>query len=65
MPVGHPIVARDLRMAQIAELEEHQRLALVVGQTPEVGHELAQLGTPPDVVGEAIEAELEVVDRHR
>ena len=52
-------------MAQIAQLEEHQRLALVVGQPPEVGHELAQLSTPPDVVGEAIEAGLELVDRHR
>jgi hypothetical protein len=44
----------DLRMAQIAQLEEHQRLALVVRQLPEVGHELPQLSTPPDVVGEVI-----------
>ena len=55
----------DLRMAQIAQLEEHERLALVVGQPPEVGHELPQLSTPPDVGGEPIDAELELVDRHR
>ena len=56
LPGGHPIVGGDLRVAQIAQLEEHECLALVVGQAPEVGHQLAQVGPAPDVLGQAIEA---------
>jgi hypothetical protein len=54
----------DLRVAQIAQLEEHQCFALVVGQAPEVGHQLAQVSPAPDVLGQAIEAGLDLVDRH-
>ena len=47
----------DLRVAQVTELEEHECLALVVGQAREVGHQLSQIRSAPDVLGEAIEAD--------
>ena len=54
----------DLRLAEAAQLEQHERLALVVGQQAEVGDQLAQLGAAPDVLGEAVEAPLDLLHRH-
>jgi hypothetical protein len=38
----------------VAELEEHERGALLLGQALEVGQKPAQLGAPVDVGGEAV-----------
>jgi hypothetical protein len=54
---------RDLGMAQIPELEQDKGAALVLGQAGEVGDELAQVGAPADVVGEAVAARLDRVQR--
>jgi len=52
-------------MAQIPQLGQDERAALVLGEAAEVGHELAQVGTPADVVGEAVERRLDRVRRQR
>ena len=62
---GHPITAGDLRMAEIAQLEQHQRAALVLGQPGEVGDQLAQVGAAPDVLGQAVVRRLELVGGDR
>jgi hypothetical protein len=54
---------RDLGMAQIAEFEQDEGSALVLRQACEVGRELAQLRAPPDVLGEAVEAQFDRVRR--
>ena len=51
-------------MAEVAELEEHERAALVLRQAREVGDQLAQVGAAADVVGQAVERGLDLVDRH-
>ncbi len=50
-------------MAEVAELGQDERRALVVGQAAEVGEELAQLGAALDVRGEAVEAGFKIVGR--
>ena len=57
-----PITARDLAVAEIAHLEQDERAALILGQPREVGHQLAQVGAAHDVVGQAVEGGLEIVD---
>ena len=57
--------ARDLRLTRPAELEQHERLALVLRQAREVVQQLAQIGAAPDILGEAVEAGLEVLGHHR
>ena len=58
-----PEHARDLRLARPAQLEQDERLALLVGQAREVAHQLPQVGAARDVLGEAVEAGLVVLGR--
>ena len=48
----------DLGLGEPAELEQHERGALVLGQAAEVGDELAQVAAQLDVVGQAVEGRL-------
>ena len=55
----------DLRLREAAQLEQHERRALVLGQAPEVADELAQVGAQLDAVGQSVEGWRDVVQRHR
>jgi hypothetical protein len=46
----------------VAELEEHERGALVVGQALEVGQQAAQLGAAVDVSGQAVARDARLVE---
>ena len=50
-------------MVQVAQLEQDQRPALILGEPRQIADQLAQLGTPLDVVGQSVGARLEVVGR--
>ena len=54
----------DLGVAEVAELRHHERFPLLLGQAPEVGHQLAQLSAPPDLLGEVVEPALGQLGRH-
>jgi hypothetical protein len=46
----------------IAQLEEHERRALLLGQLLEVGQQAAQLGAAVDVGGQAVAGGVPVVE---
>jgi hypothetical protein len=46
----------------VAQLEEHERRALLLGQLLEVGQEAAQLGAAVDVGGQAVAGGVPVVE---
>ena len=60
---AHAEDGRDLLVGLVAELEEDQRGALVVGQALQLGHQLAQVGAPLDVGGHALDRPGAVRDR--
>ena len=60
---AHAEDGRDLLVGLVAELEEDQRGALVIGQALQLGHQLAQVGAPLDVGGHALDRPGAVRDR--
>ena len=56
--------ARHVRLAEAAQNEEHERLALVLGETGEVPDQLVQIGASPGVVRETVASRLEILGRH-
>jgi hypothetical protein len=52
----------DLVVAVVAELEEHERRALLLGEAFEVGQQAAQLGAAVDVGGQAVGGGVTVVE---
>jgi hypothetical protein len=59
--VDHP---RDLRVREVADLREHERGALVVGQARDVAQQLAQLRAALDTGAEAVGRGADLLDGH-
>jgi hypothetical protein len=54
----------DLAVAQVAQLRQHEGGPLILGQPRQIGHQLAQLGAPPDLLGQVVESVLRQLGWH-
>ena len=61
---GHPITVDDLRWLRSPSSDSTSAPRWSSGKRREVGHQLAQIGAALDVVGQAVERRLDLVDRH-